>query len=88
MDGLVSLLLFAGAFFLMMRYGCGAHIVHGKHGRNGRNKSPEVNHVDPVCGTQIIPDEGYGLMHDGKLYRFCSRNCLDKFEEKPEFYLK
>ena len=32
MDGLLSLLLFAGLFFLMMRFGCGAHMAHGGHG--------------------------------------------------------
>jgi hypothetical protein len=32
MDGLISLLLFAGVFYLMMRFGCGAHMVHGGHG--------------------------------------------------------
>lgn len=32
MDGLFSLLLFAGLFFLMMRFGCGAHVMHGGHG--------------------------------------------------------
>ena len=31
MQGLVSLLLFAAFFYLMMRFGCGAHMVHGDH---------------------------------------------------------
>jgi hypothetical protein len=31
-EGLVSLLFFAGIFFLMMRFGCGAHMSHGGHG--------------------------------------------------------
>lgn len=31
MEGLLSLLLFAGLFFLMMRFGCGSHIAHGGH---------------------------------------------------------
>lgn len=31
MEGLFSLLLFAGLFFLMMRFGCGAHVMHGGH---------------------------------------------------------
>lgn len=36
MEGLFSLLLFAGLFFLMMRFGCGAHMVHGGHGSNSK----------------------------------------------------
>ncbi|MBU3903929.1 MAG: hypothetical protein KKG03_05370 [Gammaproteobacteria bacterium] len=31
MEGLFSLLLFAGLFFLMMRFGCGSHMAHGGH---------------------------------------------------------
>jgi hypothetical protein len=38
-EGLISLLFFAGIFFLMMRFGCGAHIYHGGHGRLGRQSN-------------------------------------------------
>lgn len=34
MEGLFSLLAFAALFFLMMRFGCGAHVAHGWHGRH------------------------------------------------------
>jgi len=27
MDGFISLLVFAGLFYLMMRFGCGAHMI-------------------------------------------------------------
>ncbi len=38
MEGLLSLLLFAALFFLMMRFGCGSHIAHGGHGhRHGEH---------------------------------------------------
>jgi len=85
MDGLVSLLLFAGLFYLMMRFGCGAHMVHGGH---GKHKGNDVKHVDPVCGMDVDVNSGYGKMHAGRLYRFCSRNCLDKFEAEPDRYLQ
>ena len=89
MDGLISLLLFAGFFYLMMRFGCGAHMVHGKHDKSDhKSGGTDVKHIDPVCGMQISPEEGYGMMHHGLLFRFCSRNCLDKFEAEPETYLK
>ena len=33
---LLYLLLFAGFFILMMRFGCGAHVMgHGQHGGHG-----------------------------------------------------
>lgn len=87
MDGLVSLLVFSGIFYFLMRFGCGAHMVAGGHGKHGHKNGVDVKHVDPVCGMQISPDEGYGKMHDGRLFRFCSRNCLDKFEEQPDRFL-
>ena len=87
MDGLISLLLFAGFFYLMMRFGCGAHMVHGGHGKHGHKAGDDVKHIDPVCGMQISPEEGYGKMHNGRLFRFCSRNCLDKFEAEPDSFL-
>jgi len=83
MEGLISLLLFAALFYLMMRFGCGAHMVHG-HGAGHGAKS---KHKDPVCGMDVDPEQGYGKMHDGTLYRFCSRRCLDAFEAEPARYL-
>lgn len=68
MDGLISLLLFAGVFFLMMRFGCGAHMVHGGHGKHGQKGGTDVKHVDPVCGMQVSQREGYGMVHDGRLH--------------------
>lgn len=29
MEGLLWFLIFGGLFYVMMRYGCGAHMVHG-----------------------------------------------------------
>jgi YHS domain-containing protein len=90
MEGLLSLLLFGGLFFLMMRFGCGAHVMHGGHGHNqdpsGKAKAQELDHLDPVCGMTVDPSAGYGKMHEGRLYRFCSRVCLDKFEAEPNRY--
>jgi YHS domain-containing protein len=87
MDGLISLLLFAGAFYLMMRFGCGAHMAHGYHGSHGAARNDEGKHVDSVCGKKVPPNEGYGKMYEDRLYRFCSRQCLDAFETEPERYL-
>jgi YHS domain-containing protein len=90
MEGLGSLLLFALFFYLMMRFGCGAHMAHGSHGGHGNHADhgdSNTNHIDPVCGMNVEPDKGYGKMFQGQLYRFCSRSCLDKFDEDPEQYL-
>jgi YHS domain-containing protein len=86
MEGLLSLLLFGGLFLLMMRFGCGAHVMHGGHGHSDKPQPDETDHVEPVCGMSVVPDTGYGKMHRGRLYRFCSRACLDKFEAEPARY--
>ncbi|MDD5180292.1 MAG: heavy metal-binding domain-containing protein [Gallionellaceae bacterium] len=44
MEGLFSLLLFAGLFFLMMRFGCGSHIGHGGCGHHHSEHSRHDGH--------------------------------------------
>ena len=89
MEGLLSLLLFAGLFFVMMRFGCGAHVMHGHGGshNHGGHSEGQKKHIDPVCGMEVDVEQGYGKMYEGNLYRFCSRDCLDKFEKEPKQYL-
>ena len=41
MEGLTSLLVFGGLFYLMMRFGCGAHSVHGHHGGHSSKAESE-----------------------------------------------
>jgi len=86
MDGLISLLIFAGIFYFMMRLGCGAHAVHGQHNAK-ENEGNDNTHIDPVCGSKVDVNKGYGMMQNGELYRFCSRDCLDKFEVSPDKYI-
>ncbi len=81
MEGLGSLLFFAVLFFVMMRWGCGAHMMHG-HGNHKKEK-----YIDPVCDMEVDADKGYGMMHQNKPYRFCTRSCLEKFDADPERYL-
>lgn len=90
MEGLGSLLLFAVLFYVMMRFGCGAHMTHGHggHGHSGHRHGDESEKfIDPVCGMEVEADKGYGKMHEGVPYRFCSRSCLDKFDANPDAYL-
>jgi YHS domain-containing protein len=94
MEGLFSLLLFAAVFYFMMRFGCGAHMVHGHggHGRDdqqghaGHTPSTESGAVDPVCGMTVAPGAGYTKVQGTHAYRFCSRACLDKFDTNPQQY--
>lgn len=82
MEGLSSFILFAVFFYVMMRYGCGAHMIHGHHDSHDHGNSHGAKFIDPVCGKEVEPDQGYGVMHEGNLYRFCSRECLDTFDEQ------
>jgi YHS domain-containing protein len=92
MSGLLSLLLFAAFFYLMMRFGCGAHMVHGhedhagREGERGQKPGRLATAMDPVCGMEVRAGEGYAKMHQGREYRFCSRECLDRFESEPLRY--
>lgn len=92
MEGLLSLLLFAAFFYVMMRWGCGAHMVHGHGHGGGHGDAGEGGHgaaaTDPVCGMTVNPGEGYTKAHAGREFRFCSRACLDKFEAAPEQYVE
>jgi len=97
MEGLGSFLLFAVLFFIMMRFGCGAHMVHGGHGGHGKKDeghdhtkmtSDAAQAIDPVCGMPVDDDSGYGKMHNNQLYRFCSKKCLNQFDADPKRYLK
>jgi len=87
MEGLLWLLVFGVLFFVMMRYGCGAHIAHGGHGshrsRGGHDEAQGAG-KDPVCGMSVAPDRGYAMAWNGTTYRFCSRRCLEQFEAAPE----
>lgn len=87
MEGLIWLLAFGAIFYLMMRFGCGAHMVHG-HGPGGAHEGHggEGGGKDPVCGMQVGADSGYTKMHAGTRYAFCSKGCLDKFEADPGKY--
>jgi len=85
MDRLLSFLVFAVLFYVMMRYGCGAHMVHG-HGGHQHERQDEGSAKDPVCGMSVEPGQGYSEQYQGKVLHFCSKQCLDKFDAEPRRY--
>ena len=44
--------------------------------------------IDPVCGMEVELDAAAGS-HEylGKIYYFCSKGCLEDFQEDPEAYV-
>ena len=98
MGTILTILIYVGLFYFMMRYGC-CGMSHGSHGRRhtGNEDAPHGGHgthsdgvsltaVDPVCGMAVGSNEGYGRSYHGREYRFCSRKCLDQFESNPDHY--
>lgn len=81
------LVLWGGLFFVMMRYGCGAHMMGGHdHGGHGGHTSGDIK--DPVCGMAVDPQKATAASaYEGKTYYFCSTSCRNKFEHAPEKYL-
>ena len=100
MEALVYFILWAGLFFLMMRFGCGGHILGHGHGikaekqdqQSGETPSqlqwsaPETD-IDPVCMKTVQTASARPTVHDGQVYYFCSRDCRDRFEAAPHTYL-
>jgi len=94
MGTLLYFALVAIGFFLMMRFGCGAHVMgHSgstghKHGGLGQlHWTPPDSDVDPVCGKTVHPEQAKSSVHDGMVYYFCSRECREQFEAAPNLYV-
>lgn len=78
--GVGTLLVWGGFFYLMMRYGCGAHMMGG-HGK--RDAGDPIK--DPVCGMNVETKKATAAtVYQGNTYYFCSTTCRDKFEQAPE----
>ena len=100
MNELVYFMLWAGIIFLMMRFGCGAHMMGHKHGKPTHDEktaerqdtehlrwTPPADDVDPVCGKTVSTETAKPSVHDGHVYYFYSRDCRERFEAAPEQYL-
>ena len=102
MEALLYFALWAGVIFLMMRFGCGAHIMGHGHGRDDKKIAggvpgkaddpvlrwvPPAKDVDPVCGKTVATGKAKSSVHDGSVFYFCSRECREVFEAAPDQYL-
>ena len=99
MEAFLYFALWAGLIFLMMRFGCGAHVMghgHRPHGAQGNDAppgsmqlpwAPPATDVDPVCGKTVHTQGAKSAVHDGTVYYFCSRECREQFEAAPHLYV-
>jgi len=44
--------------------------------------------IDPVCGMEVDNKSKFKTLYKGKVYYFCSENCLNLFKKDPEKYLR
>lgn len=97
MSVLLWFAFWAALIFLMMRFGCGAHVMghgQGKKGANGGSVGgdelrwvPPPRDVDPVCGKTVETGDAKSSVLDGRVYYFCSRDCREVFEAAPHAYV-
>ena len=85
--------IWAGLFFLMMRYGCGSHIMGHGHNNGGTSSDDHADSnmrwVPPArAGMTVQPAGTKSTVHDGHVYYFCSQDCRAKFEAAPISYVK
>jgi YHS domain-containing protein len=81
MNYLFVLLFVTVLLYLLNRFVPGALSLLGYRGWYS------TEHIDPVCGMKVKANHGYGMMYKGRLYRFCTKLCLDKFDSNQQQYL-
>lgn len=99
MEALLYFVVWAVIIVLMMRLGCGAHIMgrgHG-HGQTGNEPGktgnpqlrwmPPTQDVDPVCHKTVATDIAKPSVYSGNVFYFCSRECREVFEAAPDLYI-
>jgi len=99
MGTLLYFIVFAGLFLLMMRVGCGAHVMgHGhrhneQHGagplqdRYSARSVPSDTTLDPVCGMSVGISWAKSAVHKGRVYYFCTAEHRLAFEAEPDRYI-
>jgi len=101
MQTLIYFLIWGALIFLMMRFGCGAHVMGHGHSHGGSRAQgdgsssggnirwiPPEKNVDPVCGMTVETAKAKSAIHEGHVYYFYSQDCRGKFESNPASYLK
>jgi YHS domain-containing protein len=96
MEALIYFIFWALVIFLMMRFGCGAHVMgHGHKSERSSDRTgssqlrwiPPEQDRDPVCGTTVTTASAKPSIHDGTVYYFCSHECREQFEAAPHLYV-
>ena len=52
-------------------------------------ETPPAEHVDPVCGMTVDPEDAAGSAeHGGRTYYFCNPSCLEQFTANPSNFVQ
>ena len=77
MSTLLYFAFWAALFFVMMRFGCGAHVMgHGHGGHSGGHsdppggRTPPTRDIDPVCGMNVETNSAKSSLYRGRVYYF------------------
>ena len=66
MEAFITLIVFAVFFYVMMRFGCGAHVIHGNHNKTGvkpaRDKT--LDRIDDRAATGKATSHSNKAMDD------------------------
>jgi YHS domain-containing protein len=99
MGTLLYFIVFAGLFFLMMRVGCGAHVMGHGHRHNERHGAdplqdrysarsvPPDTALEPVCGMSVGISWAKSALYQGRVYYFCTAEHREAFEVEPDRYI-
>jgi len=94
-QNILYFLFWAALFIVMMRFGCGAHIMGHRHRGAGPSGTGQgagwtlpTRATDPVCRMTVAIAGAKSAVHAGRVYFFCSQDCRDKFERNPTAYEK
>lgn len=90
-DTIVNIAIFAAALVLMVRFGCGRHMMGHAHsaahaGARGDASSARHDAIDPVCGMSVDKGSARSASFEGRAFYFCSDSCRRTFEASPADY--
>ncbi len=94
MESLLYFVAWGALLFLMMRFGCGAHVMgHGGERSESQGPGSQMRWVppksdfDPVCNRAVRPEKALSSVHDGRVFYFCGAECREAFEATPADFL-
>lgn len=87
MEYIFTLLLYAGLLSFFVIFLNFIFLWYHKTIGHYKVKTMLAADIDPVCGLKLEEKQGYSKYHGGYIFRFCSKECVDKFDVNPDKYI-